>query len=62
MQTEVIPGAEGLFDQIRGDIVKELKAVPPHGKICFELTFRDCRLQRLLTTREVSRLYEGDGK
>ncbi|GHV28984.1 hypothetical protein AGMMS4952_13910 [Spirochaetia bacterium] len=54
--------AETLFEQISTDIAKELKAVPTHGKICFELTFRDCRLQRLLTTREVSHLYEGGDK
>jgi hypothetical protein len=59
MQVEIISNTETLFDQIREEIVKELKAVPAHGKICFELTFRDYHLQRLLTTREVSRLYEG---
>jgi hypothetical protein len=61
MRTEINPGAETLFEQIRVDIAKELKTVPPHGKICFELAFRDYHLQRLLTTREVSRLYEGGG-
>jgi hypothetical protein len=60
--TELNPNTEALFDQIKMDIVKELKTVPPHGKICFELTFRDYHLQRLLTTREVSRLYEGGTK
>jgi hypothetical protein len=62
MRTELSPTTETLFDQIRTDIAKELKTVPPHGKICFELTFRDCHLHRLLTTREVSRLYEGGDK
>jgi hypothetical protein len=57
--TELSPIAETLFDQIKTDIAKELKAIPSHGKICFELTFRNYQLQRLLTTREVSRLYEG---
>jgi hypothetical protein len=61
MRTKPNPNAETLFDKIRADITGELKAVPHHGKICFELTFRDCHLQRLLTTREVSRLYEGGG-
>jgi hypothetical protein len=61
LRTEVTPNAETLFEQIRIDIAGELEMVPPHGKICFELTFRDCHLHRLLTTREVSRLYkEGD--
>jgi hypothetical protein len=60
--TELSPNAEALFDQIKTDIAKELAAVPPHGKIRFELTFRDYHLQRLLTTREVSRLYEGGEK
>jgi hypothetical protein len=60
--TEVNTNAETLFEQIRVDIAGELKTVPHHGKICFELTFRDCHLQRLLTTREVSRLYEGGDK
>jgi hypothetical protein len=55
---EVSPNAETLFNQIKTDITKELTAVPSHGKICFELTFRDYHLQRLLTTREVSHLYE----
>ncbi|WP_010255607.1 hypothetical protein [Treponema primitia] len=62
MRTEVIPSAETLFDQIKTDITKELAAIPSHGKICFELTFRDYYLQRLLTTREVSHLYEGGKK
>ncbi|MDR2742428.1 MAG: hypothetical protein LBB98_09795 [Treponema sp.] len=62
MRTEVIPNAETLFEQIHVDINRELKTIPSHGKICFELTFRDCHLQRLLTTREVSRLYEGGDK
>jgi hypothetical protein len=62
MGTELNANAESLFEQISTDIARELKAVPSHGKICFELMFRDCRLQRLLTTREVSRLYEGGGK
>jgi hypothetical protein len=53
---------ETLFEQIKTDITKELKTIPAHGKICFELTFRDYHLQRLLTTREVSRLYEGGEK
>jgi hypothetical protein len=61
MRTELKPDAETLFNQIRTDIAEELKTVPPHGKIRFELTFRDCHLQRLLTTREVSHLYEGGG-
>jgi hypothetical protein len=62
MRTEMNQNAETLLDQIRTDIARELKAVPSHGKICFELTFRDYHLQRLLTTREVSRLYEGGSK
>jgi hypothetical protein len=61
MRTKLNTDAEALFDQIRTDITRELRAIPPHGKICFELTFRDCHLQRLLTTREMSRLYEGGG-
>jgi hypothetical protein len=61
LRTEVNTNTETLFEQISTDIVRELKTIPPHGKICFELTFRDCHLQRLLTTREVSRLYEGGG-
>jgi hypothetical protein len=60
--TEVSPNAETLFEKIKTDIAKELKVIPSHGKICFELTFRDYHLQRLLTTREVSRLYEGGDK
>ncbi|GHV93661.1 hypothetical protein AGMMS50268_41640 [Spirochaetia bacterium] len=58
--TELRPNTEILFEQIKTDITRELKTIPPHGKIRFELTFRDYHLQRLLTTREVSRLYEGD--
>ncbi|WP_010252945.1 hypothetical protein [Treponema primitia] len=60
--TEVISNAETLFDQIKTDIAKELEMIPPHGKIRFELTFRDYHLQRLLTTREVSHLYDGSDK
>ncbi|GHU66451.1 hypothetical protein FACS189447_07320 [Spirochaetia bacterium] len=62
MRTELNPNAETLLEQIRADISRELKAIPSHGKICFELIFRDGQLQRLLTTREVSRLYEGGDK
>jgi hypothetical protein len=62
LRTEVSTNAETLFEQIRADIAMELETVPSHGKICFELTFRDCHLQRLLTTRELSRLYEGGDK
>jgi hypothetical protein len=62
MRTEVSLNTETLFDQIKMDITRELKAIPSHGKICFELTFRDYHLQRLLTTREVSRLYDGGEK
>jgi hypothetical protein len=58
--TALNPNGETLFDQIKTDITKELKTIPFHGKIRFELTFRDYHLQRLLTTREVSRLYKGD--
>jgi hypothetical protein len=58
--TEMNLNTETLFDQIKTDITKELKTIPAHGKIRFELTFRDYHLQRLLTTREVSHLYEGD--
>jgi hypothetical protein len=62
MRTELNANAEALFTQIHTAIAKELKVIPPHGRICFELTFRDYHLQRLLTTREVSRLYEGGDK
>ncbi|MDR0878783.1 MAG: hypothetical protein LBN21_12085 [Treponema sp.] len=62
MRTEANLNAEALFDQIKTDIAKELKTLPSHGKICFELTIRDYHLQRLLTIREASRLYEGDEK
>jgi hypothetical protein len=48
-----------LFEQIRAHIEAELKTIPAHGKICFELNFRDSHLQRLLTIREVSSLIEG---
>jgi hypothetical protein len=54
--------ADLLFAQISTDILTELKTAPSHGKICFELILRDNHLQRLLTTREVSRLYEGGDK
>jgi hypothetical protein len=50
-----------LFKQISTDILTELKTAPAHGKICFELILRDNQIQRLLTTREVSRLFEGSG-
>jgi hypothetical protein len=62
LRTEVKTNAETLFAQIHADIAGELKTVPSHGKICFELTFRDCHLQRLLTKREISRLYENGEK
>jgi hypothetical protein len=50
--------ADSLFAQISMDILTELKTAPAHGKICFELIIRDSKIQRILTTREVSRLYE----
>jgi hypothetical protein len=62
MQGQLAKRGEDLLESIREELAKELTAVPPHGKIRFELTFRDYHLQRLLTTREVSRLYEGGEK
>ena len=50
--------ADSLFAQISTDILTELKTAPIHGKICFELILRDSKIQRILTTREVSRLFE----
>jgi hypothetical protein len=62
MQGRLTEQSELLLESIREELVKELAAIPSYGKICFELTFRDYHLQRLLTTREVSRLYEGGDK
>jgi hypothetical protein len=58
MQNELNNPGKSLFEQIRVHIETELKTLPAHGKICFELNFRDSHLQRLLTIREVSRLVE----
>ena len=59
MRTEMNVNANTLFEQTSTDILTELKTAPAHGKICFELILRYNQIQRLLTTREVSRLFEG---
>jgi hypothetical protein len=48
---------EQLLATIHTEIINGLISIPVHGKICFELTFRDSHLQRLLTTHEVSKIY-----
>jgi hypothetical protein len=51
--------SEALLTIIQSEIIKGLISIPTHGKICFEFTFRDSHLQRLLTTHEVSKFYPG---
>jgi hypothetical protein len=50
---------ESLLTTIQSEIIKGLISILAHGKICFELTFRDSHLQRLFTTHEVSKILCG---
>jgi hypothetical protein len=60
MPAEISADFVALYKQIRKTLYAELKTVPAHGKVCFELTWRDGKLQRILTIREVSRLMQQD--